>query len=76
LNPVVREHYLEFIARAFPDLLARYERAYRGVNAPREYQRLLTRRIQRIRATHAFEDEHFRPAAPSAARPSQLRLPA
>ena len=32
LAPVVKEHYLGFVAATFPDLLPRYERAYAGTN--------------------------------------------
>jgi hypothetical protein len=37
LMPTVKEHYMEFIRDEFPDLLARYERAYPGVHAPHDY---------------------------------------
>src|SRR5687767_9195744 len=32
LAPLVKEHYLSFVATTFPDLLPRYERAYAGTN--------------------------------------------
>src|SRR3954464_3548194 len=38
LAPVVKEQYLGWVDVAYPDLLPRYERAYFGSNAPREYQ--------------------------------------
>jgi DNA repair photolyase len=37
LAPFVKEHYLAFVAAAFPTLIRRYERSYSGVNAPADY---------------------------------------
>ncbi len=42
--PFVKEHYLGFVAREFPELLPRYRRAYPGVYAPRDYRAALDRR--------------------------------
>src|SRR5581483_9532797 len=86
LAPGVREHYLGFVAAAWPELLPRYERAYRGINAPEEYVRRVNERVDRLRARYGFARDAMRdralipPAAASAesggsARGPQLALP-
>lgn len=57
LAPLVREHYLGFVAARFPDLLPRYERAYRGTNIRPEYLTAMDRRVAAIRARHGFADD-------------------
>ena len=54
LAPMVKEHYLGFVAEAFPDLLPRYERAYAGTNISSDYQAAIDRRLARIRERHGF----------------------
>jgi DNA repair photolyase len=54
LAPLVKEHYLGFVAEAFPDLLPRYERAYAGTNIASDYQAAIDRRLVRIRERHGF----------------------
>jgi DNA repair photolyase len=54
LAPVVKEHYLAFIAETFPELLPRYERAYTGTNISSDYQVAIERRLARIRERHGF----------------------
>ena len=44
----------------FPDLLRRYERAYPGVHAPREYTTALSKRIAAVRARFQFRDDDVR----------------
>lgn len=79
LMPTVKEHYLEFVAGAFPELSARYAAAYPGTNAPPAYTRALEQRVRRIRARYHFADDPARSAAPARAaqpaRPRQLALP-
>lgn len=48
LAPLVREHYLAVIAKAFPALLPDYERAFRGANAPAGYRVLIEERMERV----------------------------
>ena len=60
LAPVVKDQYLTFVDRQFPDLVERYERAYFGSNAPREYQRALDERVDRIRARYGFAADSMR----------------
>ena len=57
LAPVVREHYLGFVAETFPDLLPRYERAYAGTNISSSYQAAIERRVARIRERQGFTDD-------------------
>jgi hypothetical protein len=80
LMPTVKEHYMEFVADEFPALLGRYERAYPGVHAPREYTAALDRRVQRIRGRYSFYSDSARdPPQPHKLPPRvharQLALP-
>jgi DNA repair photolyase len=83
LAPLVKEHYFGWIAATHPDLLDRYERAYRaGANAPRAHASKIEERVAAARARHGFtESESARHNAESPARPfpdragSQLVLP-
>ena len=83
LAPIVKAHYLDFVRQSFPDLLPRYERAYPGAYAPREYTSALEARVGRIRARHGLDEDSVRarrtplnpPAAPPTRRGPQLALP-
>jgi hypothetical protein len=85
LAPDVKEHYLDFVGAAFPDLLPRYQRAYPGPNAPSDYQTALQTRVERIRARYGFTDDALRAryaslgphlaATPPLTRATQLALP-
>jgi DNA repair photolyase len=57
LAPLVREHYLQHIATAFPELLDRYQRAYAGQNAPAAYVKGMEERANRIREAYGFTEE-------------------
>jgi DNA repair photolyase len=57
LAPVVKEHYLAFVAETFPDLLPRYERAYTGTNIASGYQAAIERRLARVRERQGFTDD-------------------
>jgi DNA repair photolyase len=57
LAPLVKEHYLGFIAQTFPELLPRYARGYPSTEAPREYRSRLEERITRIRERYGFADD-------------------
>jgi DNA repair photolyase len=84
LAPLVKEHYLEFVAQTFPELHSRYQRAYPGTEAPREYRDRLEERIARIRERYGFEDTSkvrdieisvpLPPASVANGRPGQLPL--
>jgi len=52
LAPFVKEHYLGWLSEHYPDLLRRYERAYSGAYAPREYLARLDARVERVRARY------------------------
>jgi DNA repair photolyase len=54
LAPLVKEHYLTFLAESFPELLASYERAYSHADPPRAYGADLEDRLVRIRAEFGF----------------------
>jgi DNA repair photolyase len=80
LAPHVKEFYLGFIGEQYPDLLPRYQRAYPGTYAPRDYRQKLDQRIERIRRQYGFIGHGLsrRGAAPPplpARHGPQLRLP-
>jgi DNA repair photolyase len=55
LYPAVRDRFLPMLAEGFPDLVARYRRAYDGRSgAPRAYARALARRVNRLQARLGF----------------------
>ncbi|MDF2761105.1 MAG: Radical domain protein [Thermomicrobiales bacterium] len=54
LAPLVREHYLGFVAATLPELLARYERAYARTNIASDYQAAIERRLARVRQRQGF----------------------
>jgi hypothetical protein len=86
LAPLVREHYLGFMAATLPELLARYEWAYGGTNVSSEYQAAIERRLARVRQRHGFVTDAMqgrwndaptsvRSAGPMIVRSGQLSLP-
>jgi len=79
LRPIVKDHYLDFVEDAFPDLLARYRQAYPFTNAPQAYQDALTARVDRIRARYGFAEDSLRlrilTPAPAEPQPLQIALP-
>lgn len=80
LAPHVKEFYLGFIDDAYPELLARYQRAYPGAHAPPEYREKLSERVEKIRTAYGFRG-HSTPRRgapeppPPARRGPQLALP-
>jgi DNA repair photolyase len=60
LGATVRGHYLDFLTRMYPDLSARYVRAYSGAQAPQSYRESLDRRVQPIRETYGLVEESLR----------------
>jgi DNA repair photolyase len=60
LRPIVKEHYLSYVAEKFPELLERYERTYHIANAPKPYQAALTARVDTIRARYGFDEDSMR----------------
>jgi DNA repair photolyase len=79
LAPHVKEFYLGFIGDEYPDLVARYERAYPGAYAPPEYRDKLNERVERIRERYGFAGHAERRRAPQPPpvprRGPQLLLP-
>lgn len=55
LAPLVKEHYLDWVAQEQPDLLERYQRAYPRSDPPRAYKDWLDLRLARVRQRHGFE---------------------
>jgi hypothetical protein len=57
LAPLVKEHYFDFVAATFPDLLPRYERAYAGTNISSDYQTAIERRVGHVREQYGFAED-------------------
>jgi DNA repair photolyase len=57
LAPLVKEHYFDIVGQTFPDLLSRYQRAYPGSDASREYRDRLDERIARVRERFGFAED-------------------
>jgi DNA repair photolyase len=73
LMPTVKEHYLAFVEREFPELAPRYARAYPGTAAPRAYTAALGRRLGRIRAAHGLDYGSLHPQLEPVARSGRLQ---
>jgi DNA repair photolyase len=73
LGPGVREHYLEFIAREYPELTGEYERLYPRKYAPRWLQSEIETRVRAERARLRLDERYPTPRAPPA-EPIQLEL--
>jgi DNA repair photolyase len=55
LYPAVRDRFMQVLAEHFPELIARYEKAYaRQQGAPREYANALARRVKKLQQKHRF----------------------
>jgi DNA repair photolyase len=73
LDPGVKPHYLAFLAKEHPALLAMTETRFAGrVNPARGYTEALEERARRVRSRYEFKERPFRRPEPAA--PSQLRL--
>src|SRR5205085_10267477 len=68
LRPGVREHYLDWLAGARPDLLPQYDNLYPRSYAPNTTQQALSRQVARLVARHGG-----RTAAPTEARAVQTK---
>jgi DNA repair photolyase len=74
LRPGTREHFLERLARDWPELLPRYEEAYRrGAYPAKEESEPVKARVAALRREHGVADRRVRPLEPPPA-PEQLAL--
>jgi DNA repair photolyase len=74
LRPGTREHFLECLARDWPELLPDYERLYaRGAYLPRAAAQPVKEEVRRLAKLHAVRDRRARAAGPPA-RDEQLSL--
>jgi DNA repair photolyase len=73
LQPGTREHFLEHLARDWPEQAARYERLYSGAYLTRAEADPIRRRIEGLREAHGIADRRATPLTPPAA-PEQLPL--
>jgi DNA repair photolyase len=73
LQPGTREHFLDHLARDWPELLPRYEALYRTTYLPRSEGEPIKARVAALRAAHAIADRRGRPLSPPP-EPEQLSL--
>lgn len=74
LEQGIRDEFLGFVRREYPELLEGYLRLYGAKYAPRGYQERVERRVQAARAAVGSPaDDHRRVTSPPA--PEQLALP-
>jgi DNA repair photolyase len=74
LRPGVRDHYLDWLAKARPDLVAEYERRYRGKSyLPANEQRQLSERVKEMVA--AASGRYQPPGGMRTAPPSSVEAP-
>jgi hypothetical protein len=57
LAPLVKEHYLSFIAASFPALRPAYEGGFPHADAPRGYRDAIERRLAQVRHEFGFAAE-------------------
>ena len=68
LYAAVRDRFYMVLQEHFPELVARYTRAYaRQAGAPKEYAKALSRRVEELRKKHGFKNhtgmiDRYRPA--------------
>ncbi len=68
LYAAVRDRFLPVLGEHFPELVSRYSRAYaRQAGAPADYTRALSRRVEKLRRKHGFQNhtgmiDRYRPA--------------
>jgi DNA repair photolyase len=74
LRPGTREHFLESLARDWPEELERYERLYRGrAYLGRDEVEPVRRRVAELRSHHGVSDRRRHPLTPPR-EPQQLAL--
>jgi DNA repair photolyase len=73
LGPGVREHFMGFLAREYPQLTREYDRLYAGKYAPRWLQSEVEKTVQSQRARLRLGEREPSPRAPPA-QPVQLAL--
>ena len=74
LRPGTREHFLECLARDWPEELARYEELYRRrAYLPAPETAPVRRRIDELKARHGIRDRREQPLEPPP-EPQQLAL--
>ncbi|HEX6675699.1 MAG TPA: intein-containing Rv2578c family radical SAM protein [Actinomycetes bacterium] len=65
----VKEEFMPWLEREYPELVAEYERLYRGANAPKATQRAIAGRVEAAKRRHP-------PARPASTSPREARRPA
>ncbi len=73
LAPGTREHFLEHLARDWPELLPRYQRLYRGTYLRQADAEPIRALVGRLRERHGIADRRREPLAPPP-EPEQLSL--
>ncbi len=67
LRPGVKEEFMPWLEREYPELVERYRRLYRGSNAPKATQRAIAERVSAAK-------RRFHPSEPAPEPPTPRRL--
>jgi DNA repair photolyase len=73
LRPGSKEWFMPALREAYPHLMARYQKYYRGAYAPKEYTREVLAKVSELRAKYGFVEKESEPAAKAEAQ-GQLRM--
>jgi DNA repair photolyase len=74
LDTGIRDYFLGFLEREYPELLDGYRRLYGTKYAPKAYQMRVERRVQEAKAIAGYGDDHHR-RVETPREPLQLALP-
>jgi DNA repair photolyase len=74
LGPDIRDYFLDFLEREYPDLIGRYRQMYGTKYAPRQYQTTVEGRVDVAKAIAGITANRWRPVE-ATATPRQLELP-
>src|SRR3981081_3034397 len=66
LKPGTKEHFMEFLARDYPQLLARYRDLFPGAYAPAAVKAPVIGTVSDLKRRYGVGDRRTRPAAPAA----------
>lgn len=74
LHADIRDYFLGFLEREYPELLDRYRRLYGTKFAPKAYQTRVDQRVQAAKALAGYRNEDY-PGNTRPSQPRQLTLP-
>jgi DNA repair photolyase len=73
LKPGSKEWFMPALREAYPHLVPRYEKYYRGAYAPKEYTQQVLAKVSELREKYDFSERAHAPAPPRE-HPGQLQM--